>query len=77
MALTKAQQVEDKLKAQRDRHNRWKADRAAKRNRESNNDNDDDSLDVSIVSPSDRPKALQGHNAFNELSQWDTPKTKL
>ena len=43
---------------------------------ESNNNNDNDSLDVSIVSPSDRPKALQGHNAFNELSQWDTPKTK-
>ena len=66
MTLTVGEQAEAKLKAQRDRHNRWKVDRAAKRNRESNNDNDDDSLDVSIVSPSDRPKALQGHNAFDK-----------
>ena len=76
MAPTKAQQAEDKLKAQRDRHNRWKADRATKCNRENNDNNDDDSLDVSIVSPSDRPKSLQDHNAFDKSSHWDTPKTK-
>ena len=44
--ITKAQQVERKLKAQRDRHTSWKKDRAAKRDRENNNKNDDDSLDV-------------------------------
>ena len=74
--VTKAQQAEIKLKAQRDKYTSWKNDRAAKRNRENNDDNDDDSLDVSGVSASDRPKALQGHNAFDKSSHWETLKTK-
>ena len=28
------------------------------------------------MSPSDLPKALQGHNAFDKSSHWDTPTTK-
>ena len=73
--VTKAQQAENKLKEQRERYIKWKADRAAKRDRENNND-DDDSLAMSIVSASDRPKELQGHNAFDKSSHWDTPTTK-
>ena len=72
MAPTKAQQAEAKLKAQRDRHNRWKMEKAAKRDRENNND-DDDSLDISTVSASEQPKVLQGHNAFDKSFQWNTP----
>ena len=55
--VTKAQQAENRLQAQRDRYTSWKADRAAKRDRENDND-DDDSLEMSIVSASDRPKEL-------------------
>ena len=72
--VTKAQQAENRLQAQRDRYTSWKADRAAKRDRE--NDNNDDSLEISIVSASGRPKELQGHNAFDKSSHWDTPTTK-
>ena len=28
------------------------------------------------MSPSNQPKALQGHNVFDKSSHWDTPKTK-
>ena len=72
--VTKAQQAENMLQAQRDRYISWKAVRVAKRDRE--NDNDDDSLEMSIVSASDRPKELQGHNAFDKSSHWDSPTTK-
>ena len=76
MAPTKAQQAEAKLKAQCDRHNRWKMEKVAKCNRENNNNNDDDSLDVSAVSAPESPKAVQGHNAFNRSSHWNTPKKR-
>ena len=49
----------------------------AKRARENDNNNDDDSLDeILAVAPSKRPKALQGHNKFNRSSHWDTSKEK-
>ena len=47
----------------------------ASRNRGSkrkNNDTDDD--EISVISASDRPKELQGHNEFDGAPHWDTPK---
>ena len=45
--VPKAQLSENKLKEQRERRIKWKADRAAKRDRDNNND-DDDSLEMSM-----------------------------
>ena len=43
--------------------------RGSKRN---HTDNDDD--EISVVSASNRPKELQGHNEFEEATHWATPK---
>ena len=45
----------------------------ASRNRGSkrkHNDNDDE---ISVISVSERPKKLQGHNAFDTAPHWTTP----
>ena len=41
--------------------------RGSKRNRRNDND------EISVVSASKRPKALQGHNKFDEASYWRSP----
>ena len=49
----------------------------ASRNRGSkrkNNDTDDD--EISVISASDRPKELQGHNEFDGAPHWATPKRR-
>ena len=74
MTPTSRQLSEAKLKVQSVKLKQWREERATRDAIESNDNND--SLDVSIVSPTDCPKALQGHNAFNKLSHWDTPKKK-
>ena len=37
---------------------------------------DDDDDEVSVVTASKRPKAIQGHNAFDKSTHWNTPTKK-
>ena len=46
--------------------------RLAESNRKRKCTNNDD--DLSVVSATDRPKELQGHNAFDTAPHWETPK---
>ena len=46
--------------------------RLAESNRKRKCTNNDD--DLSVVSTTDRPKELQGHNAFATAPHWETPK---
>ena len=78
MAPTLRQQAEAKLKALRDRVASRRDKRVVESNIDNNNNrNNDNSLNkISQVTPSKRPKALQGHNVFDRSSHWDTP-TKI
>ena len=45
----------------------------ARRNRGSERNRRNDNDEISVVSASKRPKALQGHNKFDEAPHWKTP----
>ena len=76
MAPTCGQLSEAKLKAQSTKLKQWLEERAARYAIESNDDNNNYSLAVSVVSPTNCLKELQGYNAFNKSSHWDTPRKK-
>ena len=46
-------------------------DSRGKKNRKRKHNNDDE---LSVVSATDRPKELQGHNEFDGAPPWATPK---
>ena len=48
----------------------------ASRNRGLNRKNKDTNDEISVISASDRPKEIQGHNEFDGAPRWATPKRR-